>query len=150
MLNFDICFCEKGIMSQCKATNWDQQKVCKFYVKHSFNSQCTNLDKQLNDHCWSPQAQAFGYHPYGIEQEDKEIEEEINLFEIAELAASTPGRDCSDCTRYVCSYLANEIRRHGAIERVDIRAIADNCQVYETEEMALQASINQSLRGTNP
>ena len=62
MVKLGICFCKKGIMSECDPAG-NKQFMCDFFERHTYANRCTHHNPDMNDHCWSADAQAFGYQP---------------------------------------------------------------------------------------
>lgn len=63
MVRLGVCFCKKDIMSVCD-TAGNKQFMCDFFQRHSYiANRCTHHNPDMNDHCWSADAQAFGYCP---------------------------------------------------------------------------------------
>jgi len=104
-------------------------------------------NENLNDHCWSPEAQNFGYHP-PEEGTEYELEEEVDLVAMAVRAE----KSCVDCILYTCAHIIHEQQMsqpRGGLTHDDLCNIAKNCGEYD-DEASMNARINLSLRGINP
>lgn len=146
-----VCWCKKGMMSQCTAPSRPEQIACHFYDKSMVAERCMHCIESLNNHCDCHRAQVFGHHPPGQENFDSDFdfEEEISLTELVE---AVPERNCINCILYTCSYVIHENQQaqpRGGLNVDDLTHIASKCEDYEDEE-TMQAKINISLRGGKP
>lgn len=144
-----VCFCQNGLMSQCKAPSRPEMIACRFYEKSMVADRCMYFIEEINSHCDSHKAQMFGYCPPGsgnYEDEDELIIEDLIVDEV------DVERNCVNCILYTCSHVIHENQQaqaRGGLTMEDLCNIARACPDYEDEE-SMQAKINLSLRGVQP
>ena len=154
---YGISLCQNGTMSQCEgAGDPIRQRMCNFWDKATQANRCSNLNENLNNHCWSPKAQAVGYHPpeeyagLDLELDDESRDDLLDLVEMAE--AQRVERSCVDCILFTCSHVIHEnsmAQPRGGLTHDDLCNIARGCTEYDDEE-TMKAKINQSIRGILP
>jgi len=145
MLRFGICFCKPGVMSECDPDGNDRN-MCDFYRKHSFAPRCTNLNTDMNNHCWSDKAQQFGYHPDGdpdaIGDEDQDVGQPRYIIpEPAVEPTLNPNvvrRSCLGCDNHpLCPLLPMEAaaisKSHNSLTDQDYWTIGTGCSAYEPD-----------------
>lgn len=146
MMKFGICYCEMGIMSQCVAMNYSDQYVCDFFIKSDGADKCIHHNESMNNHCWSPDAQAFSRIHGVVRAEDLEEGEEYNIEERF-IDVSGPRRNCHSCIHHPCHEfikMSNAAFDTGGISANDLWDIGTNCPEYEDDEM-INAAINKTL-----
>lgn len=146
-----ICFCQNGLMSQCKAPSHPESVACHFYEKSAVADRCMFFIESINDHCDCYKAQMFGYHPPGSGLYEEEEEEEL-LLDLSEFDMDEQPKSCVDCILYTCSYVIHEntqAQPRGGLTHHDLVKIAAKCPDYEDEE-SMKAKINMIQRGNIP
>ena len=151
---YGISLCQNGVMSQCEgAGDPVRQRMCNFWDKSTQGDRCTNLNENLNNHCWSPKAQAVGYHPpeeyAGL---DLEVDDIDNYIDDDFALVDEVVRCCTDCILFTCSHIIHEnsmAQPRGGLTHDDLCNIARGCIEYEDEE-TMKSKINQSIRGILP
>jgi hypothetical protein len=101
-----VCYCEVGIMSTCVANSTEDQFFCDYFDPSSTNKKkCMNRDEQINNHCWSPGAQAFGQLNGVVRRDDLKS---VPHFEapVAVPTTNDARRTCMGCGNlYGCPFL---------------------------------------------
>ena len=134
-MKMGICYCEPGPMSQCVADDYGDQLVCDFFNKSDCASRCMHRNEDMNNHCWSPEAQAFGREHGVVRVED--IEVEIGLTEDEDLITADR-RTCLNCLQYACTsitVMAHEavVNGKGGLTDQDYWDIGSSCSEYVNE-----------------
>jgi len=101
---------------------------CRFFVKSDYAERCMNRNENLNNHCWSQNAQSLGLHS------EEEAEIELDFVDAEEgWGLKDEKRTCLDCTHYTCQKLmtlaAGALNR-GGLTYTDIEEIAGKCETY--------------------
>lgn len=141
-----ICWCKLDVMAQCTAPDVNHQELCDFWIKHSYANRCSNFNPNLNNHCWSQEAQKFSAE-FGVRTMDNPapIEEEelcIDDFVEEEPEGEFDGRRCDNCILYACSRVIKENQNaapNGGLTMADLQIIADSCPDYCDDAMINRA-----------
>jgi len=104
-MKMGICYCEPDVMSRCVADNYGDQLVCDFFIKSDCASRCMHRNEDMNNHCWSPEAQRFGIEYGVVRVEDLEIDEYDESNDL--LPAEAERRTCMSCLQYACTNLVS-------------------------------------------
>lgn len=142
------CFCRRGIMSQCDPAGQDP-KLCHFWERHSFGPDCSNLNPNLSDHCWSPQAQDNGYNPHVEEAKAEWNSEDFTTDELDYMlkdddeddpfvmpkvvVSAILVQDCQYCSNYICGDLNKHntlAQSRGGLTAQDLINIGSACPNY--------------------
>ena len=129
------CYCRKDLMCRCEAGSWENQRLCKFYIKHSYYDRCSHDCTQMNHHCDNHRAQAYGFYPDG-EVYGRPAEVSIS--------SDRPERSCRGCLNFACAKLIQQDHQaqvRGGLTVQDLINIAGVCQEYCDAE-TLMSSIN--------
>lgn len=129
------CYCSVGVMSQCVADNVYEQQACHFSEQSANANKCMFRNENMFNHCWNPDAQAFGREHGVVRIEDVEIDEPETLYdESLELELEEPRRNCRNCISYTsCPLLINlatAATAHGGITEQDLWNQASRCGGY--------------------
>ena len=129
-----ICFCKNGIIAQCVAGDWANQRRCHWYQKHSYADQCSFLNKNMSNHCWSQNAQMTGY----VEDMDLDarIEKVLDSTEVdTPIIEKLDARmSCHDCLHFACSDVMSMNRRiQGGLTINMLRDMKDRCVLFENK-----------------
>jgi len=153
-LKLGICWCKPGIMAQCTAPDAEHQQLCDFWDESSDSLKCLNNDSIVENHCYSPEAQAFGREHGVVTPDDIDIPDEVEEeLDIEDLIIPSP-RSCRDCVLYACSWLIKENQKVQAngnpgLNGDDLITIASQCPDYCDETMINQ-SVKNIQRGIKP
>jgi len=107
-----------------------------------------NFLEEMDNHCWSVDAQAFGREHGVVIPDNIPDEVEISLDE----ETPTSERNCVNCILYACPHITHEnsmAQSRGGLTIEDMANIAAKCAEYDDEE-TMQRKINQSLRRISP
>jgi hypothetical protein len=122
-----ICFCKRGMMAECRPEGHDRRE-CRWYQKHSFLDQCSFLNKDMNNHCWSENAQSTPYELPTQCNDSKQSDKDLPVAVIAEPS-------CNNCFNYPCQLLiqldreATNVNGMGLTHQ-DLITIAKQCNGY--------------------
>ena len=125
-----ICFCKKGIMSECCPEGHDT-KQCHWYQKHSYYDRCSFFNEDMNNHCWSQRAQDT---PYELPIQCNDRRSVNNDLPVAVIAEPS----CNNCVNYPCQVLIQLDREACAangmgLTHQDLITIAKQCNDYNDE-----------------
>ncbi len=129
------CFCRPGLLSQCVASNYEEQKSCRFFVKSDCTDRCMNRNELMNNHCWHPEAQSLGLQSSEVERDFVDDEEGWALKDKKVI--------CLDCLHYTCPKLMKlsvDARDSGGLTYEDLETIARSCKQYTNPRKELETT----------
>ena len=130
-----ICYCETGVMSQCKAKDVNDQISCEFFSKSARSSKCMHRNEHLDNHCWSYEAQEFGVEFGVVRKEDVETDTEHELdIDLAKCVDEVNSRHtCNTCLEFACPDLIKmqqAAQDRGGLSSQDLWSIGSGCPNY--------------------
>lgn len=129
-----VSYCRQGNMSQCVADNYGEQLACSFSDKATADKRCMHRNENMDNHCWSPKAQAYSREHGVVRMEDVEGEE-YSIEDFLEDPPSTR-RNCHSCVMYACYDVvqaAADASDRGGLTDGDLWEIGSNCKDYIDE-----------------
>jgi len=133
----EACYCQPGTMSQCIASDYNEQVSCVGFGIASIAQRCMHLNESMGNHCDSVKAQGIGLRDADMTFDEAipdlaAIDCDTELLEVKEV--NEPILSCINCKRYTCVYLKAEAIAAiplGGLTITDLRSIKDGCSFFE-------------------
>jgi hypothetical protein len=127
------CFCKKGVLSQCVAIDYSEQQSCQFFTKSGFADRCMNKNEQMEDHCWSAEAQVMGLQAGDPQAQDADTEA-YELVDPGDLVVKD--KSCNVCHNFVCKVISDlNARTPGGCSHDDLIAMANGCEDFSADRV---------------
>ena len=152
-----ICHCKKGMMSQCEAADsFSDQLCCHFFERATRKTKCMFLTETMNNHCWSPGAQAAAAAFEEIDAVDTDTEEltleDAIEEELEEMLEDRPRQYCLSCIHYPCSEVKATERKNNVshLSENELWDLGTMCDNYSDRAAHMATiSINAAGKGGN-
>jgi len=131
----EACYCQPGTMSQCIASDYNEQVGCVGFGISSIAQRCMHLNESMGNHCDSVKAQGIGLRDADMTFDEaipdlEAVDCDTDILEVVEDLTFS----CIDCKGYTCAWLKAEAAAAmplGGLTIDDLRSIKNGCSFFE-------------------